>query len=352
MDMRVSAVSPELLLPAPGEAYYDYFVRLATNKTAYGLDWSAIAKLLNRENGNDFGECTYRKFFNAFQAGMEYAAQRTGSGPSPAPAAADRILCLSDFHYPFQLPVETFSRFRGIDTLILNGDLVDMQAISRFPKEYRISPMDEMIGARAYLIDLIDHIHPKRVIINKGNHEVRFGSYLAKCMDTELKELMPETALDLIVNDGFHHYDKMKRTKVWYEPIKTAFDGVTITYTGDWWCKYGKTVFAHPLAYSSGMLKTAEKAANYFYRVTSDFDAIVLAHTHKLGIYAQGGVTLYEQGTCSRVEALRYADGQLTNPQQQGFLYLCQDGDGRLLFEQSRLISIGQEEQRKEAVLL
>ncbi len=342
------SVAPELLERSPLESYYDYFVRLAENKVSYGLDWPQIAKLLNRENGNDFGECTYRKFFNAFQAGMDYAAQRKGPGSSTVPAVADRILCLSDFHFPFQLPVETFSGFRGVDTLILNGDLVDMQSISRFPKDYRISPMDEMIGARTYLIELIDYIHPKRVIMNKGNHEVRFGSYLAKCMDTELKELMPETALDLIVTDGFYHYDKQKRTKIWYEPIKTAFGELTITYTGEWWCKYGRTIFAHPLTYSSGMLKTAEKAANYFYRVTSDFDTIVLAHTHKLGMYSQGGVTLYEQGTCSRVDELRYADGQLTNPQQQGFLYLCQDAEGNLLFDQSKLISIGQKGHPRE----
>lgn len=342
----------ELLARAPWESYYDYFVRLAENKASYGLDWSEIANLLNQVNGNDFGECTYRKFFNAFRAGMDYAAAKALSEPSSARAVADRILCLSDFHYPFHLPVETFSGFRGVDTLILNGDLVDMQSISRFPKEYRISPMEEMIGGRAYLIELIEYIHPKRVIINKGNHEVRFGSYLTKCMDTELKELMPETALDLIVNDGFHHYDKQKRTKIWYEPVKSAFDDIAITYTGDWWCRYGKTIFAHPLTYSSGMLKTAEKAANYFYRVTSDFDTIVLAHTHKLGMYSQGGVTLYEQGTCSRVDELRYADGQLTNPQQQGFLYLCQDAEGNLLFDRSRLIALGQKEQRKEAIPL
>ena len=317
-----------------GESYFDYFIRLAENKDSYHLRWEDIAKLLNRQNGNDYGESAYRKFYSAFQAGRDYE-----SGKSTI-RVADRILCISDLHFPFCLPVSTFEQYRHVDTLILNGDLLDMQSISKFQKSYRISPLEEMIGCRQYLIDLIEFIAPKRVIINKGNHELRFGNYLAKHLDNEMQELMPETALDLMVNDGFHHYDKRTHTKVWYTPLTEVFDGrVDVKYTGEWWCKYGKTIFAHPLAYSSGMLKTTEKAANYFYRVTSDFDTVVLAHTHKLGMYVQGDVTLYEQGACCDTGKLCYADGGLTLPQQQGFLYLCQDAEGALVFDQTKLVS-------------
>lgn len=317
-----------------GEEYYDYFIRLAENKGQYGLNWDDIAQLLNHENGNNYGECTYRKFFNAFQAGRQYETCKNAGGVD------NRILCISDLHFPFQLPIETYKDYRCIDTLILNGDLVDMQSISKFQKNYRISPMEEMIGCRQHLIELIEYIAPHRVIINKGNHEVRFGSYLAKNLDSEMKELMPETALDLMIDDGFYHYDKRARSKVWYSPLKEVFAGdIEITYTGEWWCKCGKTIFAHPLTYSSGMLKTSEKAANYFYRVTSDFDTIVLAHTHKLGMFIQGGVTLFEQGACCDVSQLDYADGNLALPQQQGFLYLCQDRAGNLLLDQTKLVA-------------
>lgn len=319
----------------PGEDYFDYFVRLAEKKREYGLNWNDIANLLNQENGKDFGECTYRKYFTAFQSGREYERKKNVSG------VYDRILCLSDFHYPFCLPVAVFEEYQGaVDTLILNGDLLDMQGISKFPKSYRVSPMEEMIGCRQYLIDLINCIWPQRVIINKGNHEVRFGTYLAKNLDTEMKDLMPETALDLIVNDGFYHYDKRACSKFWYSPLTAIYDGIIdVTYTGEWWCKHGKTIFAHPLSYSAGMLKTSEKAANYFYRVTNDFDAIVLAHTHKLGMYLQGDVTLFEQGTCSDVGQLTYADGSLTLPQQQGFLYMCHDASGSLMLPNTKIVS-------------
>ena len=42
------------------------------------------------------------------------------------------------------------------------GIVVDCQALSRFSKQYRISPIEEMIQGRQYLIDLIEYIHPKK----------------------------------------------------------------------------------------------------------------------------------------------------------------------------------------------
>lgn len=249
-------------------------------------------------------------------------------------------MCLSDFHYPFNLPKETFKEYRNVDVLVINGDLLDCQSISKFPKLYRVSPMEEMIGGRQYLIDLIEYINAKKIYVNIGNHEKRFGAYLAKNLDNELIELHPDTALDYIITDGFYHYDKRQRTKVWYEPIVDVFPDKDIVFTGDWYCKIGKSIIAHPLAYSSGMLKTTEKAVNHFYRTNNDFDTVILGHTHQLGGYVQGGVHLYEQGCCADTDQLDYMDGRLTNPQQKGFILLCQDRDGKIIPNKTKLIDI------------
>ena len=62
---------------------------------------------------------------------------------------ATTILSISDLHYPFAKPLDTFKQYVGkIDILQLNGDLVDCMALSRFSKSYRVSPLEEMIGAR------------------------------------------------------------------------------------------------------------------------------------------------------------------------------------------------------------
>lgn len=78
---------------------------------------------------------------------------------------ATTILSISDLHVPFQLDYELLENYRNVDILQINGDVVDCQAISKFPKQYRISPMNEMIEGRQYLIDLIKYVNPKKVFL-------------------------------------------------------------------------------------------------------------------------------------------------------------------------------------------
>ena len=265
-----------------GEVFQDYFVRLFENKHTYGLNCVQIAELLNYESGNDFGEAAWRKEYASFNRGRIYERTCGESG------IATRILSISDTHVPYHLPIETFKDYIGcIDILQLNGDILDCQAISKFNKTYRVSMIEEMILARQYIIDLIEYINAKKVIINYGNHEYRFQNYLSKNLgDSDVLELMPETALDLICNDGFHHYDKRNKTKTWYEPLTKVFEDVQVEYTESWRTRIGNAIFCHPFAFNSGILKTAEKAMSYFLtKKDRDFDVIVMAHTHQCGDY-------------------------------------------------------------------
>ena len=315
------------------EQFDDYFVRLFENKTSYGLSCQDIADILNAEVGFTYGESKWRKEYAAFRRGMLYAKQKEMK------RVKNRILCISDTHVPYQLPVTTFADYAGVtDILILNGDIADCQAISKFPKTYRVSPMSELVKTRQYLIELINYISPNKVIINYGNHDIRFQHYLAKNLDTDLLELMPKTALELIVNDGFNHYNKENGTKTYYTPIREVISDVEILYTDSWFCQVGSAIFCHPTAFSCGILKTAEKAVQYFRNEGYQFDTLVMAHTHRTGEYKQGGTVLYEQGCCCDVKKQHYADGKLTSPQKEGFIYLCQDDQGKLIREQTRLV--------------
>ena len=104
--------------------------------------------------------------------------------------------------------------------------------------------------------------------------------------------------------------------------------------------KIGNVIFAHPLTYSGSMLKTAEKAVNYFTRsVDRGFTAIVLAHTHKVGFYKLGDISIYEQGCLCKLDMLDYADGKLQDPQQNGYMYICLNNDGNIIEDKTRLIT-------------
>ncbi len=304
-----------------------------TNNTPY----EELSEYLFGE-GNCFNESEVRKRMYGMKRLIEIIESDKGSAE-----IANRILSLSDFHIPFNLPLETFKSYSGkVDTLVLNGDIEDCQSCSKFSKKYRVHFTEEMIQTRQFMIDLINMIKPKSVIIVKGNHEHRMGRYLSDQLNDDLMNLMPDTPMDLIINDGFKNRDRLNKTETWYCPLTEVFDetGIEISYTGEWYRKVGKTIFAHPLSYSSGMLKTTEKAVEFFLRTDRDFDSIVLGHTHKLGSFVQGNIRMYEQGCCADLNRLDYNNGYLTIPQQKGFIYLCQDKDGNILPNKTNLVEL------------
>lgn len=324
----------------PDETYQDYFVRLFENKTLYKLDCNKIAELLNHENGQNYGECKYRKEYAAFSRGRVYERELIERG------VKTRILSISDIHFPFHLPKELLANYIGkIDILQLNGDIVDNQAISKFSKQYRISPMEEIIGARQYLIELINYVQPKKVVCNIGNHDKRFADYISRNIDTDLIELQPDTSLELIFIDGIKHYNKRDKSKVFYEPLKKIFEpeGIQIEFIDDWKVKIGRTWFCHPLAYRSTIMGTADKCKSYLQDIDTDgFDTVCMAHTHKTGDTYKGNIRLFEQGAFAYVEKMNYADGKLVSPQQKGFALICQDSDGNLVQAASKVINLSQ----------
>lgn len=305
------------------------------NKNTYELNCEQIAELLNCENGNNYSESTYRKEYAAFNRGRNYVKHKEND------RIKTRILSISDIHVPFQLPKETFQNYIDcVDILQINGDVTDCQAISKFPKTYRISPMEELIETRKYIMEIIEYINPKEVVVNYGNHDLRFQSYLAKNLDTDILELMPKTSLELILIDGFKHYNKREKTKVEYKALSEVIDGVEINYVDNWHCQIGDTIFCHPLTYSSGILKTAEKAMGYFRDEGYVFSNLIMGHTHQTGNCKIGNITIYEQGACCKTKDMLYSDGRLSRSQKEGYIYLCQDKDGITIPEKTESIRL------------
>lgn len=258
-------------------------------------------------------------------------------------AITSRVLVISDAHVPFNLSPNIFKDYSNkVDILVFNGDTEDCWSCSSFPRRYRVGLDEEMVLTRQYMIEVIDLIHPKKVIVLMGNHEYRLGKHLTDRLNDDLLSIMPDTPLELIVNHGFRVKDRKNRTETWYSPITEVFseNRIDIEYTGEWYTMVGKTIIAHPLSYSSGMLKTTEKAVNFFLRENRDFTSIVLGHTHKLGYYVQGNIHMYEQGCTCDLNKLDYNDGKLVIPGQNGFLYLCQDIDGNIIPKKTRLICV------------
>lgn len=202
--------------------------------------------------------------------------------------------------------------------------------------------MEEIIGAREYIISLIEYLSPKKVFAVYGNHDNRLSTYINKNLDNDVAELMPNTPLDYIFNDGFRHYDRKNHTKVWYEPLTEVFkdSGIEIIYNSDWKCQIGQTLFCHPLAFNSGILKTAERALMFFRNEGFNFTSLVMSHTHRVGEFTIGNSTIYEQGCCADVKKNNYHDGKLVYSQKEGFLFICQDKNGKIIKDKTKIICL------------
>lgn len=250
-----------------------------------------------------------------------------------------RILCISDMHIPFNRDIKEFFKYKGkVDTLVLNGDIIDNYSMSNFTKMYRLSLVEELIQARELLIELIEEIKPKKVTVVTGNHEIRLGKKIADKIGSDLLDLMPRDALAFLFDTGFNYYDRIKKCKTVYTPIDEEVD-CEVNYVGNFWTKEGKTIFVHPQAFKGTTLGTVGKAYDYFTAIGEDFQSIIMAHTHKLGMYVMNDKYLYEQGTCADLKHMDYQDLKLPKSSQvNGYMYIIQDKEGNLIYDKTKLI--------------
>ena len=250
-----------------------------------------------------------------------------------------RILCISDMHIPFNRDIKEFFKYKGkVDTLVLNGDIIDNYSMSSFTKMYRLSLVEELIRARELLIELIEEIEPKKVTVVTGNHEIRLGKKIADKIGSDLLDLMPRDALAFLFDTGFNYYDRIKKCKTVYTPIDEEVD-CEVNYVGNFWTKEGKTIFVHPQAFRGTTLGTVGKAYDYFTAIGEDFQSIIMAHTHKLGMYVMNDKYLYEQGTCANLNHMDYQDLKLPKYSQvNGYMYIVQDKEGNLIYDKTKLI--------------
>ena len=111
-------------------------------------------------------------------------ARQSSRQPYILPKAQNKVLIISDLHVPFHdekalmLALE-FGKKNKVDTILLNGDIIDFMSISRFvtnPKDRNI--LGE-INDTKQVLKFIRKMFPKALIIYKiGNHEFRMESYM------------------------------------------------------------------------------------------------------------------------------------------------------------------------------
>ena len=119
--------------------------------------------------------------------------------PYKLPKASRKILIISDLHIPYHNDDAVFAALeygldQEVDTIIINGDLIDFATISRHEKDMRKRSVKyEMDCTRVFLKGLRG-MFPKALIVwSYGNHCIRYDKYIMQkapeIFDIELIQL-------------------------------------------------------------------------------------------------------------------------------------------------------------------
>lgn len=120
-------------------------------------------------------------------------------------------LAMGDLHFPFQdsaaiSAMLDYAADEGVDTITINGDLLDFYQISSFsPNPVRGKRIfDEIKQARDWLAELRERFPLAEIIFKQGNHEFRLERYicdkapqLAEMLDTLLVDKLEMTKLGI-----------------------------------------------------------------------------------------------------------------------------------------------------------
>lgn len=139
---------------------------------------------------------------------------------SECPVIRGDCAVISDVHAPYHDPdilswCVREAAARGIKTLLIAGDLIDWRSISRFPKPNpSLKAVEELSAAVDVLAILAEHF--TRIVVMKGNHELRLQRMIEAAMDSRSR---PSRILDGFERDELEFQDYRDR----YESVLTNF---------------------------------------------------------------------------------------------------------------------------------
>jgi len=246
-----------------------------------------------------------------------------------------KILTLSDFHIPFDrddLVLDIIEEHKDADILVVNGDMLDLYAVSTWPKEKSVVLRKEYNIALEYL-KIFSKMFPS-VVVTRGNHEYRLNRYFHSNVSKSVSFMVNVEILGRLVNG--EEYDNEGNIVKKHDFSNVYYDNGPEA----WFCKIGKTMFLHPQAFSKVEGKTAVQAQEYFME-REDVDCIVVAHTHHQAWVPTRGKLCIEQG-CLCVPLDYEKQGKLRyKAMVLGYAVVYQDKDGNCDINRSRPYYLG-----------
>lgn len=113
-------------------------------------------------------------------------SQESNYQPFKLPINHNNILLIGDIHVPYHnIPALTLALKYGLEnevnTILLNGDIIDFYAISRFEKDPRKRNFGHEVLMTRQFLTTLRQLFPNAAIYYKcGNHDVRYDHYIMR----------------------------------------------------------------------------------------------------------------------------------------------------------------------------
>jgi predicted phosphodiesterase len=271
-------------------------------------------------------------------------------GLIPEDQIVRKILTLSDIHFPFarnDLLEKVIAEHEDSDIVVINGDMFEGYAHSRFEKGKRISALAEYQLAFAFVTMLSERF--SEVYLVDGNHDIRVASYLKKQgLEIEESQILRPNLIARIANG-----EKLDDTGMLIDKLK--FNNVFYEQRESWYIRIGKTLFVHPWNRGGSPPGFTAKKVNDVFRLRYDeneYDSIVVGHTHKIYKGVVDSRLLIEQGCMAGL--LGYAHSprmEFTVNGQNGYAVIYQDTHGNTDFNWSGPVFLGELLPPKKSIL-
>jgi predicted phosphodiesterase len=234
-----------------------------------------------------------------------------------------RIVVAGDFHAPFQdnhAVAELIRREKGADLLIINGDLQDFYAISRFLKYEPVSVESELAAVDA-LIGQLARAFPEVVIV-AGNHDTqRFEKQLRSLLSPEMVHV-----IEFLTGGNLSAIRLIAKR---YPNVRIAETQVGRHKLG-WFWQEGDLLCTHAEQYSrlpGNTLRVIEEQMTDMEKVygLKPWRVVIQAHTHAMGWFPFRAEKLLVEGGCMcATHGYMLTAGSRGRPQRRGYVVLEQ----------------------------
>ncbi|MCF3107334.1 metallophosphoesterase [Niabella sp. CC-SYL272] len=269
-------------------------------------------------NGVKVTHCAPNRPTNPYNLPESFQEKRE---PFVLPAACNNILLISDLHIPYHdigaiTVALDYGKTEKINTIFINGDLIDNHQVSRYEKDPRKrSVKQEFDAAKAFLVSLRKAFPKASIYWLKGNHCLRWEKFLY----TKVREIWDD--------DYFKLEERLRLS----EQRVTILDDKTLVKAGKLSITHGHHIF-------KGIFSPVSPARGAYMKAKQ---SVIVGHLHRASHHPEvdldGNIVSCWSTGC--LCELRPDYSPLVSNSQHGFAHIKIDKAGKYHVKNYQIIN-------------